>query len=290
MERFGTVAVVGVGLIGGSIGLTLRARELADRVVGVGRRAASLDAALRVGAIHEATTDLKQGVAAADVVVICTPVTSVAAEVVRAAAAGRECVLITDAGSTKRLIVEAVERDERARRVFVAAHPIAGSERKGPDAATAHLFEGSVCVLTPTSRTPPDRLDRARRFWQALGCRVSQLDPVAHDEALALTSHLPHAVAAALALAVPAEALGLAAGAYRDGTRVALSEADLWAGIFVANRGPLLNSLDRFEAELAKFRRALEAGDADALRDCWEIARARRALFQDRPARPTIQD
>ena len=287
MERLGTVAVIGVGLIGGSIGMALRARGLADRVVGIGRSATSLGEALRVGAIDDATTDLERGVVGADVVVVCTPVTEVAAGVVRAAAAGSPGILITDAGSTKRTIVEAVEIDEQARRVFVAAHPIAGSERKGPGAAAADLFEGRVCVLTPTPRTPPDRLDRARAFWEALGCRVSELDPSAHDAALALTSHLPHALAAALALSVPAEALGLAAGAYRDGTRVAGSDASLWAGVFGENRLPLLDALDHFDARLAEFRRALEAGDSAAVRDWWELARSRRALFQDRPTAPT---
>jgi prephenate dehydrogenase len=281
---------VGVGLIGGSIGLALRARTLAARVVGVGRSEASLGEALRVGAVDEGTTDLERGVAGAEVVVVCTPVTDVAAAVARAAAAGPPGVLVTDAGSTKRTIVEAVECDDAARAVFVAAHPIAGSERKGPGAAAAGLFEGRACVITPTPRTPPDRLERARAFWRAVGCRVVEMDPEAHDAALAMTSHLPHAVAAALAAAVPPEVLGLAAGAYRDGTRVAAADAALWAAIFHENRGPLLHALDRFEEQLAACRMALESGDLAALRAWWEAARARRARFEDRPARPPIVD
>lgn len=290
MERLGTVAVVGVGLIGGSIGAALRARSLAKRVVGIGRSPENLAEALRVGAVDDVTTDLERGVAEADVVAICTPVTMIADVAARAAAAGPAGVLVTDAGSTKRTIVEAVERDGRARNVFVAAHPIAGSEKKGAAAANPELFDGRPCVLTPTTHTPVDRLDRARAFWKAIGCRVVELDPTAHDEALALTSHLPHAVAAALAAAVPVEALGLAAGAYRDGTRVAGSDAALWAGIFGENRGPLLNAIDRFEIQLSAFRRALEVGDDDAVRAWWDAARSRRSHFQDRQTPPPDVD
>jgi prephenate dehydrogenase len=284
------VVVIGVGLIGGSIGRALRARSLAAQVIGVGRSEASLAEAARVGAVDSHTTDLARAAAGADVVVVCTPVTEVAAAVRRAAEHGPDRLLVTDAGSTKRTIVEAVERDDRARSVFVGGHPIAGSERKGPAFADPDLFQGRTCVLTPTVRTPPDRLERARAFWSALGCRVVELAPRAHDEALALTSHLPHAVAAALAAAVPVEALSLAAGAYRDGTRVAASDAALWAGIFRENRDPLLRALSTFQDELATFRRALEAGDDSAVQAWWSFARAQRGFFDAPQAGPPDED
>ncbi|GAC1472268.1 MAG: prephenate dehydrogenase/arogenate dehydrogenase family protein [Isosphaeraceae bacterium] len=282
MGQFGTVAVIGVGLIGGSIGLALRTRSLAARVVGIGRHEASLVEALHVGALDAYTTNLAEGVTGAEVLVVCTPVGEIAASVRRAAALGPAELLVTDAGSTKRSIVETVEDDARARSVFVGGHPIAGSERKGVAFADVDLFEGRACVLTPTALTPPDRLRRAREFWSALGCQVVELSPEAHDEALALTSHLPHAVAAALAATVPSELLGLAAGAYRDGTRVAGSDAALWAGIFLENRGPLLHAVSQFEAHLADLRAALERGDEEELRSCWELARSRRSRY-DRP-------
>jgi prephenate dehydrogenase len=284
------VAVVGVGLIGGSIGLALRARSMAGRVVGIGRNPASLEEALRLGVVDEATTNLDRGVAAAEVVVVCAPVTEIASAVMRAARQGNPGTLVTDAGSTKRTIVEAVENDPAARAVFVAAHPIAGSERKGPASATADLFEGRVCVLTPTPNTPRDRLARARAFWQALGCLIVELDPIAHDEALALTSHLPHAISAALAATVPGDVLGLAAGAFRDGTRVAASDPELWTSIFRENRAPVLAALDRFGVQLSEFRRALEAGDSAALREWWAAAQARRLSFESQSARPPVSD
>jgi prephenate dehydrogenase len=288
LERLGTVAIVGVGLIGGSIGLALRARGLAERVVGIGRSEAALEEARRLGAIDEGTTDPERGVAVADVVVVCTPVTCIAADVLRAAEHGPGHVLVTDAGSTKRQIVAEVEACPRALAAFVGAHPIAGSERKGVAHARAELFEERACVLTPTAQTPRDRLERARRFWALLGGRVIEMAPEDHDDALARTSHLPHVAAAALAAVVPAELLALAAGAYRDGTRVAGSDPDLWTGIFLENRGPVLGALADFQAELADFGRALEAGDDAWIRRWWAAAQARRARFDAPDATPPV--
>ena len=161
LDRLGTVAVVGVGLIGGSIGLALRGRGLASTVVGVGRDMRALDEARSRGVIDRATTDLAEGVAEADVVVVCTPVGRIALDVRRAAEAAPRTALITDAGSTKRRIVEEVEQTPRAAEQFVAAHPLAGSERSGSAFARADLFRDRVCVLTPSPRA------RSGRPWDA---------------------------------------------------------------------------------------------------------------------------
>jgi prephenate dehydrogenase len=273
------VAIIGVGLIGGSIGLALRAKGLAGRVIGIGRDASKLEEARRLGAIDVGEVDPSKGLAGADVAVVCTPVTRIVEDILGAARLGPESILVTDAGSTKARVVETIERDERAKRCFVGAHPIAGSERQGVAFARADLFEGRSCVLTPTGSTPPDRLERARMFWSALGCRLFEVDPEGHDQRLALTSHLPHAVAAALAASVPVDLLPLAAGAYRDGTRVAGADAALWAGIFLENRRPVLEALGEFEAQLAGFRSALEAGDSAGLITWWDEAKARRQRF-----------
>lgn len=279
MARLGTVGIVGVGLIGGSIGLCLRARGLADRVVGVGRDPRRLDQAQALGAIDEGFLEPSRGLDGADVVVVCTPVTRIAQDIAAAARAARPDALITDAGSTKRRIVAAAENDPISRALFVGAHPIAGSEKKGAGHARAELFADRPCVLTPTDRTPPDRLERARAFWSALGCRLHTMDPTEHDQALALTSHLPHVVAAALAASIPAELLPLAGGAYRDGTRVAGADAALWAGILLANREPVLGAIDRFRHALDQFRAALAAGGEAELQALWEAPAATRALF-----------
>jgi prephenate dehydrogenase len=289
LERLGTVAIVGVGLIGGSIGLALRARGLASEVIGVGRDPATLEEAERLGAIDRATTDLSSGVVDADVVAICTPVSRVADDVARVVKAAPYNVLVTDAGSSKRQIVEAVERQPGPAAVFVGAHPLAGSERRGVHNARADLFEGRVCVLTPTHRTRVERTHRALAFWTSLGCRVVELGPAEHDEILAYTSHLPHAVAGAVASSVPVEWLPLTAGAYRDGTRVAAADTELWTAIFRDNRGPLIKALGTLQEHLDAFKYALMNDDELALRSWWENGQRRRQLFDaglesERPA------
>lgn len=280
MERARTVAIVGVGLIGGSIGLGLKSRNAAVRVVGIGRNQARLDDAVRLGAIDEGTTDLAAGVADADVAVVCTPVDRIAADIRALAEAGPRDLLITDAGSTKGRIVAAVERHDASRARFVAAHPIAGSERQGAAFGRADLLDGRLCVLTPTPRTPGDRIERAREFWSSLGATILTMAPAEHDAALALTSHLPHVVASALAASIPPEALRLAAGAYRDSTRVAAADAGLWTAIFRDNRGPLLDAIGTFQDRLSALKYALMADDDAAIHACWESGRERRLLYE----------
>lgn len=280
MNRKQTVAIIGVGLIGGSIGQALRTRGISERVIGIGRHLHRLEEAQRLGAIDSWTTEIAQGVAKADVVVVCTPVNRIVEDIQHAAEFVPVGALITDAGSTKRRIVEQVERQELARTFFVGAHPLAGSERTGVVAARADLLDGRVCVLTPTPRTVAARLEQARRFWQSVGCRIVELGLEAHDEALARTSHLPHAVAAALASAVPEPWLNLAAGAYRDGTRVAGADASLWAGIFLENRRQVLEALVDFREQLTTFERALANRDEETLREWWDAARQRRQRFE----------
>jgi prephenate dehydrogenase len=279
LERLGAVAIIGVGLIGGSIGLALRTRRLASEVVGVGRDPLTLEHAARMGAIDRGTTDLSAGVADADIVVVCTPVSRIAEDVCRASESAPTHSLITDTGSSKRQIVEAVERHPRSAVAFVGAHPLAGSERRGALHARADLFDRRVCVLTPTPRTRLDRTHRALAFWTALGCRVLEMGPSDHDEILAYTSHLPHALAAALAASVPAGWLPLAAGAYRDGTRVAAADTGLWTAIFRDNRGPLLKALGTLQECLDVFKYALMNDDDEAIRAWWDQARDRRHLY-----------
>ena len=285
LEQQGTVAIIGVGLIGGSIGLALRSRQIATDVIGVGRDPATLEEAVRLGAIDRGTTEIRDGVASADIVVICTPVNRVAEDVRRTVEVAPAEVLVMDAGSTKRQIVESVERQARSSAVFVGAHPIAGSERRGVANARANLFDARPCVLTPTPRTRAERLRRAWRFWTAIGCRVVEMGPADHDEVLAYTSHLPHAIAAALASSVPADWLPLAAGAFRDGTRVAAADTGLWTAIFRENRGPLLKALDSLQDRLAHFKYALMTDDEEAIRHWWDQARHRRDVF-DEQSRP----
>ena len=271
---------MGVGLIGGSIGLACRARDVACRVVGIGRDRDRLEEAVRLGAIDEWSTDFDSGVSKADIVVICTPVDRISDDAIRAATASPAGALITDAGSTKGAIVAAVGADEGALAKFVGAHPIAGSERQGVAHARGDLFAGRVCILTPTDQTPLVRLDLARRFWSGLGCRLIEVDPALHDHQLAITSHLPHAVAAALASIVGPNLVPMAAGAYRDGTRVAAADAALWSAIFLENRRAVLDALDAFSSSIGTFRDALDSNDAGRIVEWWEAARRNRLAFE----------
>ena len=256
-----TLAILGVGLIGGSIGLAAKRRGLARRILGVGRQQSSLDEALSVGAIDEAHLDAAAAVRQADLVVFCTPVDRVAEQVTALAEAFRPGALVTDAGSTKAAIVRAVEGKLPASVDFVGSHPLAGSEKKGARHADGRLFEDRLTVVTPTERTNPAAVERVCAFWQALGARVQRMTPGDHDQALALTSHLPHLLASALAGILPAELRGLTASGFRDTTRVAGGDPALWTAIFAQNRAAVSASLELLQERLHLFRSAFAAGD-----------------------------
>jgi prephenate dehydrogenase len=273
---FDTIAIVGVGLIGGSIGLALKRRRLARRVVGVGRRASSLAAARRRGTIDRGTTDLARGVADAELTVFCTPVNLIAAQVREAAPFCSPDALLTDSGSTKARIVARLETGLPGGVCFVGSHPLAGSEKRGVEVARADLFDGRVCVVTETPRTPADALDRVTAFWRSLGARVIRMAPDAHDRALAYTSHLPHLAAAALSIALPEKYNEVVATGFRDTTRIAASDPDLWTAIFFENAEPLLDALAGFERRMREFRDALARGDARRLRELWHESKVKR--------------
>ncbi|MFM7072752.1 MAG: prephenate dehydrogenase [Planctomycetota bacterium] len=270
-----TVAILGVGLIGGSIGLGLLERGLSHRVIGIGRRPATLRSAYRRRAITTYTTDIARGVAEADLIVVCTPVETVADQVAAIRGVCRPDALITDVGSTKASIVAAIQATELAasrsavpglRGRFLGSHPMAGSEKTGVRYADAALFQGRAVILTPTADTPTAVQRRLTRFWKSLGARVVALSPEVHDQSVAAISHLPHLVASALAASTDAGHLPLAGGGWRDTTRVAAGDVELWRQIFLDNRQALLPCLDRFLNKLDAFRVAVRDGDSAALR------------------------
>lgn len=263
--RIHTLAIVGVGLIGGSIGLAAKARGLAGRVIGAGRNRDSLDRAVARGAVDEGLLDIASAVRQADVAVFCTPVDRIVEQVLAAAPGCAKEALLTDAGSTKAAIVHSLETRMPPGVAFVGSHPLAGSEKRGPEHADANLFQGRLTVVTRTAHTPTAALERAAAFWQALGSRVRVMTPEEHDRALAVTSHLPHLAAAALAGVLPAELYELAASGFRDTTRVAAGDPALWRGIFAQNRDAVLDALRRLTEQLGRFREALAAGDDAAL-------------------------
>jgi prephenate dehydrogenase len=265
--QLNVLTIVGVGLIGGSIGLAARTRGLARRIRGVGRQRPGLDRALSVGAIDEAFLELGEAARGADLMVFCTPVDRIAAQVLDAAPHCAPETLLTDAGSTKETIVRAIDGNLPRGVAFVGSHPLAGSEKRGPEHADANLFQGRLTVLTPTAATDPAALQRVAACGQALGSRTCVMPPADHDRALALTSHLPHLLAAALAGILPSEWQPLTASGFRDTTRIAAGDPTLWTAIFAANRPALLMALARFDERFAAFKQALQAGDSATLHD-----------------------
>lgn len=275
-KPFGTVAVVGVGLIGGSIGLALRKRELAERVVGIGRRQASLRIARRVGAVTNTTVDLPKGVAEADLVVVCTPVGRIIEHARAAAEHCRPGTLITDAGSTKQAIVAALDEQLAGGCRFLGSHPLAGSEKSGPAHADAELFEGRVAVVTPTVNTRAEDYDQVERFWQLLGSVVVRMSPEEHDRALALTSHLPHVAAAALAATVPEQLFRLTGTGMLDTSRLAAGDVELWKQILMLNRENVLSALEQYGAQLRTLHQALRNGDFETVEEFLRTAKKKR--------------
>jgi prephenate dehydrogenase len=275
MAEYDTVVIVGVGLIGGSIGLALRERKLARRIIGVGRRQNSLDTARKIGAIDHGVTTLAEGVSEAQLVVVSTPVDLVVERVAQIVAAAPPGALITDVGSTKESIVSMVDAALATRRSgprFVGSHPLAGDHRTGAEHARADMFDGRVVVVTPSEATRPAAVTEVSGFWQGLGANVMTMTPARHDAALAITSHLPHVAAVALAAATPTELLRLTAGGWRDTTRVAGGDPKLWQAIFTENRRHVLDAIDVLSETLANFRESLELGDRESLAGMLEAA------------------
>lgn len=276
--RFAKVAVVGVGLIGGSFALALKAARACDEVVGVGRGAANLKLALEQGVIDAIGTDIGD----ADLVLVATPVAQYPRVLAALAPRLKASAIVTDGGSTKRDVIAAARAALGAKIAqFVPAHPIAGAERSGASAASAALFRDRRVVLTPLAENPEGTVQAVEAAWQACGARVSRMDAAEHDAVLAAVSHLPHLLAYALVHEIAgradsAQLFGFAAGGFRDFTRIASSHPEMWRDICVANRDRLLDELDRYLAKLRALRPLVERGDAAALQRLFEEARAAR--------------
>jgi prephenate dehydrogenase len=259
------VAVIGVGLIGGSFALALKQAKVATHVIGVGRSAANLKTALERGIIDSTAPDPARAAQGADLVLISTPVAQFAAVLKNLAGNLDVKTLITDGGSTKRDVIAAA-RKALGKRIaqFVPAHPIAGAEKSGAPAASAELFRGRRVVLTPLKENSRQDISKVEAAWSACGARVSRMDAKEHDAVLAAVSHLPHLLAFALVHDVAsrrnsAQLFSFAAGGFRDFTRIASSHPEMWRDICVANRDRLVGELARFSIKLARVRKLLDS-------------------------------
>ncbi len=273
---FRQVTIVGLGLIGGSLGIALRRRRLARRVVGVARRPQTIRQAKARGAIDRGTTCLCEGTEGSDLVVLAVPPLSVVPVARELARWSDGEFLLTDVASTKARIVRELDRILPARISFVGCHPMAGSDRSGLQAADGGLFEGAICVVTPTARSRAAAVSRVRSLWRGVGSRVVLFSPERHDQMVAQVSHLPHLTAAALVSVPQRAALRLAAGGFSDTTRVAQGDPELWAEICQTNARAIGAALAQFQRELVRARSFIARRDFRGLRRWLAAAQVQR--------------
>ena len=262
-----TLAIIGVGLIGGSFSRALKAAGVVQRVIGFDLDPANLTEALQLGVVDEIAADYAAAVASADVVFLAVPVRAMTAAVAACVPHLPAGCVVTDGGSVKDELVAACEPLMPEGCYFVGGHPIAGTEHSGAKASFATLFMGRRCILTPTARTNQQALELVQRLWEAAGSRVESMEPLTHDRVFAAVSHLPHMVAYALVHAVDRSAeeeeniLAFSAGGFRDFTRIASSDPSMWRDIALMNRFPLLAVLERYQQEFAALKEKVAAGD-----------------------------
>ncbi len=276
------VAIVGVGLIGGSVGLALKKRNLVEEVIGIGRRQESLNKALKLGAVDRATLDLEEGVKDVNLAIVATPVDIIPEMVERMASHLPQGAIITDVGSTKEQIVKEVDEILPEAVSFVGGHPMAGSEKRGVEEARADLFEKSVCILTPGEKTSSEALDAVKWLWESMEATLLVMKPEEHDFLVAATSHLPHLVAIALVNLVgelresDERILSLVASGFKDTTRIAASSPQMWQDICFTNKKNIATAIDRLMELMEGMKESILKEDRAALLKEFERARSLR--------------
>jgi prephenate dehydrogenase len=285
--HFKQVAIVGVGLIGGSLGMILKRQRLAESVVGIGRRIENLKAAVELGAIDRYVADGLAGVRESDLVVLATPVDTYEQHLRAWGSALPSGCIVTDVGSVKGPLVVLAERHIPAHARFVGAHPIAGKEKTGVTAGSPELFRGARCVLTPTERTDPEALKTVQALWETAGSTVISMDPFLHDRLFGAVSHLPHVAAFCLINALTEvqermltgqNALAYSGGGLRDTTRIAGSSPEIWRDIFLWNRENVVMMVEVYERHLHRLKSLIQAGDGPGIEK--ELERAKQVREQ----------
>ena len=274
--QFERVAVVGIGLLGGSVALAAKARGVAGEVVGITRREETARAATEAGIVDRAVLSPAEGVAGADLVVLCNPVFAMAASLSGFAEHVAEGAILTDVGSVKGPLAETLPGLLPPGAVYVGSHPMAGSHHTGFQHARADLFDGAACVVTHSADTDAAAAERVAAFWTALGSRVFRRDPTLHDDEVAWISHAPHAVAFAFARALtdsPGPASELRGPGFRDFTRIAAADPEMWADILVANRKALAGPLETTARSLDALAQSIAAGDTERVQEILASAR-----------------
>ena len=286
---FNKVVIVGVGLIGGSLGLILKQKKLSGKVVGVGRRIENLELAVKLGAIDHYESQALDAVTDADLVILATPVDTYTAHLKEWGGCLPARAIVSDVGSVKGHLVEEAEQLLPPHVRFVGAHPIAGKEKSGVAYATHDLFQGARCLITPTKQTDPEALEKVCQLWQSVGSVVSQIDPLDHDFILGAVSHLPHVAAFALMQALTelegqlnnsSKLLEYSGGGLRDTTRVAASSPEMWRDICLANKENLMKMIDVYMQHLEQFKGCLETSDGQGIEEIMGQAKQARESLQ----------
>jgi cyclohexadieny/prephenate dehydrogenase len=275
-----SVAIIGLGLLGGSIGLAIKARGLAIATTGWDRDPAVRQRAAERGLVGTVCETAEHAVAAADLVILCVPVGAMG-DAARAIAPGlKPNAIISDVGSSKAAVATALA-EALPGACIIPAHPVAGTEQSGPDAGFATLFAGRWCIITPPEGCDPAQLEALSAFWTALGSKVELMDAAHHDLVLAVTSHIPHLIAytivgtaSDLEDVTQSEVIKYSAGGFRDFTRIAASDPVMWRDVFLSNKGAVLEMLGRFTEDLTAMQRAIRSADGDALFDLFTRTRA----------------
>ena len=273
---FKRVTIIGVGLMGGSLGLAIKKNKVAKEVTGLSHRKASLEKALEMKAIDVGQSDVKKSVQSADLIVLATPVDDIIKLLKTISPHVKRGVIITDVGSTKQEIVEAAEEILPYPGNFIGGHPLVGSEKKGVANAKEDLFEGSMCITTPTKRTSQVSKAKVKQLWTRVGAEVKNLNPADHDDSLAYISHLPHLVAYGIMESMPDKYLDLATKGLRDTTRVASSSPKMWNDICMSNAKNVVKSLDEMIAFMSQMRIAIISRDEKALTKHFTTAKEKR--------------
>ena len=269
--QFQKITIIGVGLLGGSIGLAAKKHRVAGEIAGFVRSKKNISACEKFGAVDFSTTDLLAAVSNSDLIILCTPLTQMLPLAKQFLPALKRGAIVTDVGSVKSGVVRELESlVQKSGAHFIGSHPMAGAEKTGVSAARADLFANAVCVITPTKKSNPTAARKLEQFWKSLGARVLKMDAARHDLLVSRSSHLPHVVAATLANLVlnptsSKQQAALCANGFRDTTRIASGSAEMWRDIALANRKNLSRSLDAFISDLQKFQRTLKKSDAKSV-------------------------
>jgi cyclohexadieny/prephenate dehydrogenase len=279
-NTFEKVCIVGLGLIGGSIGLAIKRSNISNQITGYARSNSTLERAIELGLVDSVKNNLQDAVNNSDLVILATPLSTFRELVEEMSPFLKKGCIITDTGSAKLTVIEDLKDILPNGVEFVPGHPIAGTEESGPDAGFAELFDNRWCILTPTEDNSSNAVDLVKVFWESIGSKVEIMDPMHHDKVLAITSHIPHLIAFNivgtannLANVTEKEVVKYSAGGFRDFTRIAASDPKMWSDIFTYNSDAVLEMLDLFSNDLAKLKAAVIKKDSDLLFSNFEKTR-----------------